>query len=130
MANPHPTKQGRGPAEYRRPSYLYDHPTAGRIFAAVFVQPLTAECRTVEIVRYVGADSWRARVKETRTVINRLGQQIEYAGDRAACNDITDFLTRQGMRMIQQWEAIYPEWSTAAAVAPAARAPQLRGGVQ
>lgn len=130
MANPHPTKQGRGPAEYRRSSYPYDNPTTGRIFTAVFVQPLTMECRTVEIVRYVGADSWRARVTETHSIINRLGQQIEYAGDHAACKDITDYLTRQGMRMVRQWEAIYPEWSTAAAVSPAARPPQLRGGVQ
>lgn len=130
MANPQANNRGRStnPLGEQRRHHRYDDPTTGRIFTAVFVQPLTAETRTVEIVRFRGADAWKARVPETRTIMHRLGQQVEFAGDQAACTDITDYLKRQGMRIIRQWEAMYPEWS-AAAVSPAPR-PMIPGGVQ
>lgn len=103
-----------------RIEHIYDAPITGRIFVAIFEQPITNAFRTVEIVRYEGADAWKARIKETGTVFSRLGQQAEFTSEAAACSDVTEFFKRQGLRLIRQWEAIYPDWRQ---LAP-------RGGVQ
>lgn len=111
LSNPSPTSKGRTGALQDRMRSVHDYnaPTIGRIFAGVFVQPLSAECRTVEIVRFAGADHWKARVKETRSIVTRLGQQVEYASDSAAISDITDYLKNHGMRMIRQWDVAQPQ---------------------
>jgi hypothetical protein len=110
-----------------RINHAYDAPTIGRMFVAVFEQPLSGATRTVEIVRYQGSDAWKARIKETGTVITRLGQQAEFAGDYAACNEITDYFGRQGMRMTRAWEATYPAWNGRPTIAESRRS---IGGVQ
>jgi|GEM_PF-6576710 len=112
----------------RRQNHRYDDPTVGRILTAIFAQPLTGETRTVEIVRYAGGNAWKARVRETRSVVNRHGQQVEFAGDQAGATDMTEYLTRKGMQIIRRWESILPEWSAAAV--PAEQRPMISGGVQ
>lgn len=129
MANHQPNTYGRSTRPAGRVNHLFGAPTIGRIFTGVFVQQASAETRTVEIVRYLGADVWKARIKETGSVFCRLGQQVEYASESAACADITEFFQRHGLRMVAQWEASIPEWS-AAAVPAATRRPQIPGGVQ
>jgi hypothetical protein len=114
--NPHPKGIPLGFTFEGRENHFFAAPTIGTIRTAVFLQPLTIQTRTVEIVRYAGADTWKARILETRSVFTRPNgdkltagrSQAEFASATAGAAEITRYFQGLGMRLIHEWQETRP----------------------
>lgn len=87
------------PIPAHRPNNLFSDPTIGQIDTARFIQPANGAVRTVQIVRYQGSETWKARILETATVVTRFGSQREFVSPAAARMELTRWFRAIGLEM-------------------------------
>lgn len=103
----------RGAFDVARINHCYEHPTIGRIFTARFCQPATGQMRTVEIVRFAGAETWKARIRETHSLITRMNAgrtrriQWEWVSPIFARAELSEHFESFGMVQQGKWEEGY-----------------------
>ena len=93
-----------------RQNHYYGHPTVGPIQVAVFIQRASGQQRTVEIVRYIFAHVWKARIRETQSVLTRGGAQCEFQNPHTARSETTQYCTELlGLEVLRPWHELPAE---------------------